>query len=195
MAARRGGGAVAEHDVGELVVAVHDPGHVVAGLMGAQPRRRGVEPGDVAELHGGEMAHPPVHLAFVESVGTAEALEATRPPVDPGQLGDAVDELEGQAPAGLEVGVERCGPAPATHRGPAVDVLHQIEAAPHESGVVAHGQGPGVGDVGVGQRREQPVLAQHGLVAPGGDDAGRTAQGHAVPAPADLEQLVGGAAR
>ncbi len=163
--------------------------------MGAQPLRRGVEPGDVAELHGGQMAHPPVDLALVEPVGTAETLEAPRPPVHLGQLGDAVDELERQPPARFEVGVERCGPAPAAHRRPAVDVLHHIEAAPHELGVVAHRQRPGVGDVGVGQRGQQPVLAQHGLVAPVGDDARRTAQRHAVPAAADLEQLVRRAAR
>ncbi len=103
------------------------------------------------------------------------------PPVDLGQLGDAVDELEGQAPAGFEVGVEGCGPTASAHGGPAVDELHQIEAAPHEVGVVAHGQGPGVRDVGVGQRGQQPVLAEHGLVASGGDDTRRATQRQAVP--------------
>ena len=55
-------------------------------------------------------------------------------------------------------------------------------------------RGPGVGDVGVGQRREDAVLPHHGLVTALGNLAGRPAQSPAVLAPAHLEDLVGGAA-
>ncbi len=113
MAASRAGAAVAVHDVGELVVAVHD---ARAGSVRGRWARSHV--GRLVDARGcgrnctaARWAQPPVDLALVEPVGTAEPLEAPGLPVDPGQPGDPVDQLEGQAPPGLEVGVEGRRPA------------------------------------------------------------------------------------
>ena len=95
------------HDVGELVVAVHDAGRVVRGSVAAQPVGGHVQAGQLADLVGVQEVQPAVDLAFVESVRAAEPLEALGAPVDPAQFGGALDELERQLAARVEVGVER----------------------------------------------------------------------------------------
>ena len=128
--------AVLEHHVGELVVAVHQPGDEVDRLVRAQPRRRLVEAGQLAALDALEERGPPVDLTLVEAVGTAEVLQALRLPVDVAEQRDALDQLVGEALAGVEVGVERRRPAVGVHRRPAVDPPHQVE------GATEHRRGP-----------------------------------------------------
>ena len=105
--------AVLEHHVGELVVAVHEPGDEVDRLVGAQPRRRLVEAGQLPALDALEERGPPVDLAFVEAVGTTEVLQALGLPVDVAEQRDALDELVARAPCGLR---GRCRTAPASRR-------------------------------------------------------------------------------
>ena len=78
--------------------------------MGAQPRRRLVDAGERSELDRLQVVQPAVDLTLVEPVRFAESLETPGLPVDPGETGDPVDQLEGQAPPGVEVGAERLGP-------------------------------------------------------------------------------------
>ena len=180
-----------EHHVGELVVAVHDPRLVAAGPAPPEPVAGGVEAGEVPELEPVEVRVPAVHLALVEPVGPAQPLQAPRPPVDPGQPGDGLHQLVGQARSGLQVGVERLGPLRLADRRPAVHQLHQVEGRPQNLGVVAGTDCGRVGDVGAGQRGQDAVLAHHGLVAARRHPPRRPAQSPAMPAPAHLEDLVG----
>ncbi len=86
-------------------------------------------------------------------------------PVDPRQQGDAVDQLEGQSPPALEVGVEGRRPPVGVHGRPAVHVAHQIEGAPEHRLVVARGDGRGMGHVGPVERLDDPPLADDPRVA------------------------------
>ena len=159
--------AVLVHHVGELVVAVHEPGDEVDRLVRAQPRRRLVEAGQLAALDALEERGPPVDLALVEAVGPAEVLQALGLPVDLAEQRDALDQLVGQALAGVEVGVERRRPAVGVHRRPAVDEAHQVEGAAEHRRVLAHADGRGVRHVGAVERLDDAPLAQDALVAVG----------------------------
>ncbi len=142
-----------------------------------------------------EVGEPTVHLALVKTVGSAEARQPPRLPIDPRELGDPADQLEGQVPASRELVIEGGGPGRALlNGGPAVDELHEIETAADDRRVITAGDSPGVGHVGVGQGGQQPVFAHHGLVATVRDDVGRAPQGHREASPCDLEELVGGTA-
>ena len=179
-----------EHHIGELVVAVHDARRIAAGGAAPEPVARGVEAGDVSELEAFEVGVPAVDLALVETVGAAEALKAIGLPIHLGQPGDGIDQLVGQTGAGVDVGPEWLGPAGLADGRPAVYEVHEVEGRPDNAGVVGATGGPGVGDVGVGQGGEDAELPHHGLVAAFGNLAGWAAQGPAVLAPADLEDLV-----
>ena len=183
-----------EHHVGELVVAVHDPRLVDLRGPPAQPVGGDVQSGDLPEAEPLEVGEPAVDLALVEAVGPAQPLEAHGPPVHPGEAGDGIDQFEGEAPAGAEVGEERLRPLGLADRRPAVDERHQVEVGSDHVGVVAAGDGTGMGDVRVGQCLDDPVLAQHRLVAAVGDPGRWSPEGPALPATRHLEQLVGGPA-
>ena len=113
IAASRAGAPSLVHHVGELVVAVHEPGDEVDRLVRAQPGRRLVEAGQLAALDALEERGPAVDLALVEAVGPAEVLQALGLPVDVAEQRDALDQLVGEALAGVEVGVERRRPLPS----------------------------------------------------------------------------------
>ena len=102
------------------------PGGVVRGPVAPQPVRGLVQTGKLAHLVGVQKRQPAVDLPLVESVRAAEAVQPLAAPVHPAQLGGAFDELERQAAAGSQVGVERRLPA-TVHRAPAVDGLHHVE--------------------------------------------------------------------
>ena len=174
---------------------MHDPRFVGAGLVLAEPRGRGVEPGQRAELEGSQVGQPTIDLALVEPDRLAEPLQAPGLPVHPGQLGDAVDQLEGQAPPCLEIVAERRRPGGAFLDGrPTVHELHQVEAPAQDRRVVTPGHHAGMGDIGVGQGAQQTVLAHHRVVASRWHYFGWFAQGHGVVAAGDREEIVGGAA-
>ena len=80
-----------EHDVGELIVTVHDPRLVVARTVASQPVTRFVQAGDLAKLEPSEMCLPAINLAIVESFRSAKSLQSSGLPVHPGQLCDGVD--------------------------------------------------------------------------------------------------------
>ena len=61
---------------------MHEPGDEVDRPVGAQPRGRFVEAGELAALDALEERGPAVDLALVEAVGAAEVLRALRLPVD-----------------------------------------------------------------------------------------------------------------
>ena len=103
------GRAVAVHHVGELVVAVHQPGDEVERAVLAQPLRRDVEARQLPALDPLEERGPAVDLAFVEPVGTPEVLEALGLPVHVRQQRDALHQLVRQPGPGFEIGVERRG--------------------------------------------------------------------------------------
>ena len=188
--------AVLVHDVGELVVAVHEPRDVVDRAVRPEPGRGLVEAGQLAALDPLEEGGPAVDLALVEAVGAAEVLEALGLPVDVGQQGDALDQLVGEPGPGLEVGVERRRPLAVlqAHRRPAVDEAHQVEGPAQHRGVGTDGDGPRVrhvGAVSASMMRHSRMMP----VVPGLRRAGRRdAQGAVQVAPADLVDLVLGAA-
>ena len=191
MAASRAGRAVLEHDVGELVVAVHEPGDVVDGPVRPQPRRGLVEARQLAALDALEERRPPVHLALVEPVGPPEVGQALGPPVDVAEQRDPLDELEGEAAPLLEVGVEGRRPlAAGGHRGPAVDEAHEVEGPAEHRLVGAHGDGLGVGHVRPVERLDDPPLAHDAVVARRGRARRRDAHGAVQVAPAQLVDLV-----
>jgi hypothetical protein len=105
-----GRATVVEHDVGELVVAVHYPRLVAPRLVVTKPRRRLVEPGQFTELEGAEMGEPAVHLAIVKTIGPTKSFEPPGLPVNVGQPRDGVDEFVGEWWTGIEIGEERFGP-------------------------------------------------------------------------------------
>ena len=162
-----GRSAVRVHDVGELVVAVHDAGGVVraAGCGAASPRpRRGREvpgPGRVCRKF-----EPAVHLTLVKAVRAAEPLEALGPPVDGAEFGRALDELERQVATGVEVGVERRLPA-AAHRAPPVDLGHYVERLAEDFARFVGRDQLGVRHVGALESAHQPDFPQQ-AVEPGG---------------------------
>ena len=165
------------------------PGCVVRRPVAAQPVGGLVQAGQLAHLVGVQERQPAVDLPLVESVGAAEAFETLGAPVHPAQLGRALDELERQPAAGVEVGVERRLPA-AVHRAPPVDRLHDVERhAEHVAGVVGRDQ-LGVRHVGAGQRAHQPDLPQQPVDA-GGVGAGAGHPQHHPPASptAALDQI------
>jgi hypothetical protein len=186
---------VPEHDVRELVVAVDDARPVGLRFVGPEPRGGLVEPGEVAELARGQVREPAVDLPFVEPLGLPETLEPARLPVDARELRDRLDELEREPAAGREVGVERRRPAVRAHARPPVDEFHQVEGGADDVDVVARGEDARVRDVGVLERGEHAVLAQHRLVPALRHLARRAAERQARVAAPDLEQLVRGAAR
>src|SRR5262249_54720574 len=77
----------------------------------------------------------------------------------------------------------------------AVDELHHVEARADDVRIVAGGEDTRVGDVGVAERGEHAILAQHRLVAALRDLARGTPQRHARVAAPDLEELVRRATR
>ena len=92
--------SVLVHHIGELVVAVHEPGDEVDRTVLAQPRRGHVEAGKFPTLDALEERRPPVDLALVEALGMAEALESPGLPVDLRQQGDARRPTGRPGPAG-----------------------------------------------------------------------------------------------
>jgi hypothetical protein len=107
---------VPEHHVGELVVAVQDAGPEGLRRVPAQPLGGHVEAGDLAEPEAGEVVEPAVDLPLQEPLGLPEALEPAGLPVHARELRDAVDQLEGEPGARLEVAVEGRRPSPRVHR-------------------------------------------------------------------------------
>ena len=59
---------------------------------------------------------PALDLAVVEAVGPAQILEPSGVPVDLAHLHDALDQLVGEAVAGLGVSVKGGRPAGGVHR-------------------------------------------------------------------------------
>jgi len=90
-----GWGAVAEHHVRELVIAVHEPRHVVDRPMPSKPVGGHVETGKVASLDLLEERSPALDLAFVEAVGPAQAFQPAVSPVHVSQQCGGFDQLEG----------------------------------------------------------------------------------------------------
>ena len=93
------------------------------------------------------MEHP---ILFINVI-----LEALGLPVDLRQQRDALHQLEPEAGAGLEIGVERRRPllVDEAHRRPPVDEAHQVERPAQHRRVLAHrdrraqgGPAPGIGD-------------------------------------------------
>ena len=187
------GRAVAEHDVRKLVVAVQDAGLVDLGPVPTEPIGGFVDAGELACLHTLEERQPPVDLPVVESLGAPEPFESGCLPVDAREPGNAVDELDREPAACVEIGVEGWSPTDL-HRRPAVDTLGQVERPAQHLDVVAHGVKVGVGNIGVGERGEHPMLAAERFVATLRGDVGRPAQ-HVFDAAAfDGEQFVLGSA-
>src|SRR5439155_23338968 len=119
---------------------------------------------------------PAVDLPVVEPLGTAEVLQASRLPVDVAEEGDPLDELERESLAGLDVALERLGPATLdVHRRPAVDEPHDVEGPAQDRRVGASADRLRVWHVGAVERVDDAPLAQDAVVAAlrrgGGRDA------------------------
>src|SRR5439155_4150333 len=81
------------------------------------------------------------------------------------------------------------------HRRPAVDEAHQVERAPGDGGVVAHGNGLGVGYVGPLEGGDDAPLPQDPVVPVSRRFRRRDADGAAQLAAMDVVELVLRAAR
>ncbi len=162
-----------------------------SGAWDAQPGRGLVEAGQLAGLDAIQEGRPAGHLAFVEAVGVTEVSQPLGLPVDLREPGDALHQLEGQAPAGLQVGVERLGPdAVGAHGRPAVHEAHEVEGAAEHRGVGAQGDGLGVGDVGAVEGLDDAPLAHDALVPIGHRGGRRDADGAVHVAATHLVDLV-----
>ena len=128
----------------------------------------------------------------MKTLGAAEVRKPLAPPVHFGQQGDAFHQLQRQAPACVDVGVERRRPTVTheAHGRPSVDEAHQVEGATQDGRVGADGNGGRVGDIGAVERLDYPPLPDDSLVAARGCGRGRYAQGAVQITSADLVDLV-----
>ena len=203
MAASRAGRAVLVHDVGELVVAVHEAGDVVDRLVGPQPGRGLVEAGQLPALDPLEEGGPAVDLALVEAVGPAEVLQALGLPVDLRQQGDALDQLVGQARRGprgrRRRAPARAGSRRASSRGPSATSRRRSPSGRRPGpapSVSVHAAMAGVWGTSVPvERLDDAPLPQMPVVPALRRGRRRDAQRAVEVAPADLVDLVLGAAR
>ena len=196
MAASRAGAPSLEHDVGELVVAVHEPGDVVDRPVRPQPRRRLVEARQLAPLDPLQERGPAIDLPFVEALRSPQVGKALRLPVDLRQQGDALDQLEGQPAPLVQVGIERRRPlTPCRHGRPAVDEAHQVKGAPQHGLVRAQRDGLGVRHVRAAEGLDDAPLAHDPLVARRRGGRRRDPHGAVQVPPAQLVDLVLAAAR
>ena len=108
------------------------PGTKSRGRCVRQPCRRLVEAGNLAALDPVEESGPSFHLAVVVAVGPAEVTESLGLPVHLSHLDDPVDELVGQTPTFLRVGVVGGCPAVERHGRPSIDKAHDVERAVRE---------------------------------------------------------------
>ena len=140
MAASRAGVPVAEHHVGELVVAVHDarfpPGRACGPGATPRPRRGRAAAGTrtwprwASQRSTWRSWNP---SGFLVSSSPPRARQSTR-----ASRAMPSTQFEAETPAGLEVDPEGGGPGVAhVHGGPAVDHRHEVEAGPDDPGVVA----------------------------------------------------------
>ena len=178
---------MAIHDVGELVVAVHQAGDEVEWAVVAQPLGRSVKAVDFAALDPFEERGPAVDLAFVEPVRTAKILQSLGLPVDLRQQRDALSQLIRQPGTGRHVAVKRVRPlAVLVHRRPAVDEPHQIEGPAQNRSIRADADGCGMRHVGAVESLDDPPLPQDALVPVGRGSCGGHAKDAHVLAAADL---------
>ena len=178
------------HDVGELVVAVHDAGRPVVRPVGTQPAAGLVEARQVAELVLAQEVQPAVDLALVEVLGAAEPGQAARFPVDLGQQGRPADQFKGEASSLLQIGFERFRPLAVAHRRPAVDRLHQVERRAEDPGVVGAGDELSVRQVRALERAQQARLAAQAVEAGRARGGERDAEHRPDAVTLDHEQLV-----
>ena len=172
------------------------PGHVGPWLVGPQPRRRLVDPGDGPELHGRQVGQPAVDLALVEALGPcriprgpvpasrpSRAWRSRRPARRPGLAGRRGRRRRGPArwcPLGWATSRRRTPSGRSTRRSPSGS----------SQPAIARACGTSVPASAASSRYSRSIVS----LRPLGTTAGRTPQGHAVAVPGDLEELVGGAA-
>ena len=174
-----------EHDVGELVVAMHESRHVIDRSMRSQPRGGLVQPGELAcravLVDPFQEGGPAVDLAIVEAIRSAEVAKTRGTPVDPGEAGDPVDQLEGESGSCRRIRRERFGPTGsarpgAVHGGPAVDEPHEVERSAEHRRIRADGDCFGVRHVGAVEGFDDPPLPKDPVVARCGSMWRRDAQ-------------------
>ena len=189
------GAVIAEQHVGQMEVAVDDPGLEGRRAVGLQPGGHGVDAGDFSRAGpagelgiGGQLRLPALHLAFEIVVRPAQSFETDGAVVQRAQLRDALDHGQAHAMANsLRSGMQG---RQAGGRVEAVDRLHQVEGRA-ENRLVATGRDQRrVGHITIGDGRQHPRLAAHGLVGIGPQMRRRTTQDIAATRPRKPQQDV-----
>jgi hypothetical protein len=188
-------GVVAEHDVGEMVVAVDDAGCEGGGAVGLEPIGDAIDAGDFAGAGPAlvfaiafEQGAPSRHLALEVALDLAEIGEADGEVIDAAEGERGVDH--GQAHAAADGRVAGVKFRQADGRVEAVDGLHEVEGDAEDVLGVAGGDEAGMGDVGRGEGAEDAGLAAHDVVAVHAGMARRPAQDERASAAAELQEDV-----